>query len=388
MTKSNTTKTSPALLSALAALTLAAPAIAGSSASSGKDTLPTTPPPAEKSAYDHLWDALSIYKSDTGFINEFRIIGRYHGQYHWADGENGAEDDAWENRRMRAGIKVSMLDKTLTLNGEYQWLDLPAQFESEITDLWLEYKPKGDGLNFRVGKWQPGFGYEYGTSSREILTFERSAFVNSLGISYLPGVRIGGKHGNFTWSATGFSNDNNNEYFGEFDGGWSALVSLGYDAKSAFGIDKADFRLDYLHSDHDSIDNRLKGVDDAVSLNFQGKQGAVGFNSDVIVANTPAGDAFQLLLMPTYDITKKLQVVSRYVYANGSDTDTLSPLRRYESFVGAPKGDSYHSGYLGLNYYLYGHKLKVMGGVEYTSMSGGSSDADTLTFLTGVRLFF
>ncbi len=366
---------------------LTLPAMGGTLAPApvGKGTLP--PPPAEKSVYDNIWDAFSIYKSDTGFVNEFRIIGRYHGQYHWTDGENDQESDFWEHRRTRAGFKMLMLDKTLTLNAEYQWNDLPTALKDEMTDVFLDYKPKGDGLNFRIGKWQPHFGYEFGTTSREILTFERTAFVNSLGINFTPGVRLGGKHGDFSWSAAAFSNDSNNEYYGDFDGGWSTLISLGYNAKSAFGIDKADFRLDYFHSDHEASDNRLRGFDDAVSLNFSGKHGQAGLNTDVILADTPAGEAFQIMIMPTYDITKKLQLVTRYAFASGSEPQTLSPLRRYETFVGVPKGETYHSGYIGLNYYLHGHQLKLMTGLEYSSMSGGSSDADTLTFLTGVRMY-
>lgn len=341
---------------------------------------------SDTSAYDDIWDALSLYKSDSGFVNEFRVIGRYHGQIHLAEGEGDADSSFWEHRRMRAGFRVSMLEKELTLNAEYQWNDLPAQYDSEMTDVYLEYKPKKDGINFRIGKWQPHFGYEFGTTSREIITFERTAFVNSLGINFTPGVRVGGKHGKFSWSLAGFSNLTD-EYYGSFDGGASVLATVGYDISEVTGWDKSDLRLDYFHSDHEAGDNRLAGFDDAVSLSFQGKKGAVGLNTDVILSQGSSGDVVHLMLMPTYDITEKLQGVLRYSYSTGSESDTLRPLRRYESFLDAPRGDEYHSVYLGLNYYLYGHKLKLMTGVEYSHMDG-EKDADSFTAYSGIRMYF
>ena len=49
-------------------------------------------------------------------------------------------------------------------------------------------------------------------------------------------------------------------------------------------------------------------------------------------------------------------------------------------------GNTYASAYLGLNYYLYGHKLKLMNGIEYSNMGGG--DYDGYTFLSGLRFSF
>lgn len=54
------------------------------------------------------------------------------------------------------------------------------------------------------------------------------------------------------------------------------------------------------------------------------------------------------------------------------------------------RGDEYQAVYLGLNYYLYGHKLKLMAGTEYHNMSGGGDggDFDGWTTLVGLRMFF
>jgi len=49
-------------------------------------------------------------------------------------------------------------------------------------------------------------------------------------------------------------------------------------------------------------------------------------------------------------------------------------------------GNTYTSLYAGINYYLYGNKLKLMNGIEYSKLGGG--DYEGYTFLTGMRLSF
>jgi phosphate-selective porin OprO/OprP len=74
--------------------------------------------------------------------------------------------------------------------------------------------------------------------------------------------------------------------------------------------------------------------------------------------------------------------------ASSSDPDGLRVPSRYERLVAGDdeKGNTYTSAYLGLNYYLYGHKLKLMNGVEYSTLGGG--DYDGYTFMSGLRFSF
>jgi phosphate-selective porin OprO/OprP len=55
------------------------------------------------------------------------------------------------------------------------------------------------------------------------------------------------------------------------------------------------------------------------------------------------------------------------------------------------KGDEYQEIYAGLNYYLYGHKLKLQTGLTYSMMEDSANDGgkyDGWTWTTGVRLSF
>jgi hypothetical protein len=47
-------------------------------------------------------------------------------------------------------------------------------------------------------------------------------------------------------------------------------------------------------------------------------------------------------------------------------------------------GDLYQAGYLGLNYYIVGHRLKLMSGLEYARLGG----EDTWTGSLALRLFW
>jgi hypothetical protein len=73
--------------------------------------------------------------------------------------------------------------------------------------------------------------------------------------------------------------------------------------------------------------------------------------------------------------------------ATSDDFNDLTVPGRYETLQpGDDKGDTYVSGYLGLNYYMYGHKLKFMNGVEFSQM--GDSDYSGYTYMSGLRFSF
>ena len=119
-------------------------------------------------------------------------------------------------------------------------------------------------------------------------------------------------------------------------------------------------------------------------MSFDYKQGQIGVVTAVQYGSGDA-DAFGFYVMPSYDITKQLQVVARYQFGTSSEEDGLSAQKRYERDAGVGSGDQYQAIYGGLNYYLCEHKLKLMAGVEYADMDGSD---DALTFLTGVRIYW
>ena len=126
----------------------------------------------------------------------------------------------------------------------------------------------------------------------------------------------------------------------------------------------------------------------------------LGLYTDILGADGrgTTGDVWGIILIPSYYLTDGLQLVARYQYANG-DNDGLRLQSRYERLTAPPvgtltdggRGENYHAFYLGLNYYLYGHKLKLMAGAEYHTMDNGNDAGgkfEGITGLAGVRMFF
>src|ERR1044071_8152579 len=79
------------------------------------DKDPATPAPApakdDKSGFDELWGFDTLYKNDSNpIIQEFKLRGRYQGQYAWVDSDQGNFDD-WENRRSRLGFDAKLFEK-------------------------------------------------------------------------------------------------------------------------------------------------------------------------------------------------------------------------------------------------------------------------------------
>ena len=93
--------------------------------------------------------------------------------------------------------------------------------------------------------------------------------------------------------------------------------------------------------------------------------------------------------MPFYDFTEKLQGVIRYTLVD-SNGDNGVRYGGYESDlqIGA-KGDFYQEIYGGLNYYIYGNKMKVQAGLAYIDMEDAAHDGGEfsgLSFQTGLRI--
>lgn len=94
------------------------------------------------------------------------------------------------------------------------------------------------------------------------------------------------------------------------------------------------------------------------------------------------------MVMPTYNlIGDEVQLVFRYTYMSGDDNAIR--FARYENQVVSGRGDEYNEFYAGINWYLYGHKLKFQTGVQYAMMDDSKGDGgeyDGWQVVTGLRI--
>ena len=80
--------------------------------------------------------------------------------------------------------------------------------------------------------------------------------------------------------------------------------------------------------------------------------------------------------------------MTRYTFIRSIDPNGVR-LARYESGVVSGRGDEYHEWYLGMNWYLYGHKLKLQTGVDYAYMADRANDIGAYRgwgWTTGLRI--
>ena len=365
-------------------LLLAAVSLAGSSISyagdaaaapvSGKANLNAAVAPKEESVFDKIWATTKLYKNkDSAFIQEVSLTGRAQFEYFNVDSDQGNADD-WEVRRLRSGVKIKFFDRWL-LHAEADFdAQSPDPFYHKLTDAYLSYTAS-DALVFTVGKQSVKFGLDGGTSSKELITIDRSNLANNLWFTeeYAPGVSIGGKSGNWNYFLGGFTSDGNPE-FGDFAAGQFLLSRLGYSFADAFKADTAMLWMDYVYQQPDSGNIATRPFEHVGSINFQYEKGKWGLGTDLKAGKGygSQGDIFGFQIMPSYKITDKVQLVLRYTHMNGDDNAIR--LARYENRVVSGKGDQYDEIYAGLNWYIYGHKLKLQTGVQYAMMEDGKRD--------------
>ena len=380
----------PLLTSIAAALTLCGSIHAGSTVGPALDK-EMKQPDKEQSIFDKIWSWPTIYKNDhSDFLNEFRFVGRTQFDFYDIDSDVGADSD-WIVRRLRVGAQARMFHH-LDLHVE---VDLNPQAHGpayqRLTDAYLAWK-FSDALTLTVGKQSVKFTLDGATSSKELLTIDRSNVANNLWFptEYVSGISLNGKRGNWQYNTGFFSGGTDTKEFGNFDEGHFWLGSVGYDFGKMVGAKKALVRADYVYNDRNAESNATRSFEHIGALVFQLDEGRWGFSAEVAggLGYGTQSDVVGVTAMPWFNITDKLQVVGRYIYLSSEDPGGVR-LARYDSVMTSRRGDEYNEVYGGLNYYLYGHKLKVQTGISYVSLedsSAGNPEYHSWQWTTGLRM--
>jgi phosphate-selective porin OprO/OprP len=374
-------------------------------AASGKDVKQVTATQADNWC-DKIFGLGKLYKDDSNpFIEEFDLTGRLQVDYYHVDAEHGTPSkngkvDFFEIRRFRLGEDAWFADRHIEIKADVDTnLDTRGAtsiFYNRMTNLFANFVVN-DAFNLKVGKQEPHFGYDREVSDTLQPFFERSFFddqlFNNTGNDYVTGATVYGKMGNFGYLASAFSLNVDKE-FGQFNGGESYLGQVSYDFKSALGSDKALWVLDYMHmTGLNANSNVFNTMNNAVATYFDYKKDRFGLVGQFAYGNGIAskGDVYEILAMPTYDITDKLQAEFRYSLGLGSEPNSITMLNRQQKQVAKGTGSTLNSPYLGFNYFVCGYNLHLMAGVQYDSLTGGkgaSAGFNGWTPMVGLRLFF
>ena len=351
----------------------------------------------------NIFDHNTLYEADQRFIRSVSAHARYQGQYISQDEDiDGVSNDFedWQHRRARLGIKVKM-DHGLTFFAEANYAsflnnDGDGPFFDSFQDLWIESKQ--DGYWVRVGKQKQNFTIEDTTSSKRIKTVERSAIVNETA-----GAR--------PWGAVvGFEAFGINHAFGGWLYGAHADAPEFIDFNSNGGLsyngtyallENTNLHFDYVYADNNGGSEGTEGsaanglgpeYEHNFSLGTSSDFGKLNVIVNGIVASNRSGgggipdgnDTWGFYVLPTYALTDKLDLVSRYAYM---DEGREQRTQRYSVRAAV---ENYHTFYAGLQYKLCGDQLKVMAGYEYATgdIFQSTEDIETGSWQLAVRTYF
>lgn len=342
--------------------------------------------PPRPSTREPLHDLGLIHRGSAGtLVQELWLLGRYHGQLHRSDGDDGSHED-WENRRFRVGAQARLL-RNLTLHAQMvSGADLEP-FYNGFTELWAGWRFH-DALVLTIGQQKHRFTHDRNVSSRYINYLERSLLTNMFNADYTPAITLSGRRGPWNYYGGVFSNKtsrNMKDAFTNLDSGYSLLGSVTRDIGGAVATDTAFLSVSFVHSDATSDATNLNRFGNGLATALILTQGAASLVVEGTLGTGSAnGNAVGINVQPSYFVNRRVQLVSRYQMAGGTRPDTLTAQRRYEREAGLRTGDLYNAVYAGLNLHLAEHRIKLMSGVEYARLSG----RDAVTGSVALRMFW
>lgn len=361
-------------------------------------TLLTTTANAEKpvegaastETFRNIWSAAELVgDTDSGDLPFIKLRGRYHGQTFWVDGDGDSDHD-WENRRIRLGLDMQITDR-LEFGFDFNMArDSDDDFIENFDFISMTYTVSDDtAVSFGKLRRNP-LTFEDGTSSNSIITVERSLLSSRFFMDNVGGVYVDHQRGDWEVGAGVLSGSTEADMrLPSLDGSTMFQMNIGRPISPITEV-----RFDYLYNPGDPDNNDVEPYRHIMSLNSSTRSGRWGLITDIIYARAlpdARGDLFGIVLMPHYMLTDRLQFVGRYTWSGSNESDGIRLLNRYERRsvpAGFEFGDRHNAFYAGLNYYFYGHKLKLLSGIEYTDFDSVSGNTSIWTGKAALRFYF
>ncbi len=240
-----------------------------------------------------------------------------------------------------------------------------------FTDAYVQWN-KSTAFAMTFGKHAAPFTNEGATSSRELLTIDRSIIGQNIWFpqEYMPGVSVSGRMAPWNYRVGVYSSGAMNREFGEFSGDYFTLALVGYDFAKKLSVKEAVLTGNYLYQHPDPDNTFTRQLEHVMSMHFRLEADKWGVRTDLSNAQGYLGqsDMWAAMAMPFYNITPKLQAVARYTYMDSEAPNGIRPTG-YEARVVPGRGDEFNELYLGANYYFYGHtpegaERRAVGGHE------------------------
>jgi phosphate-selective porin OprO/OprP len=344
-----------------------------------------------ESTYDRIWKFANWYEDESApIVQRVLFSGRFQHEYAWIDADQGSVSE-WNVRRLRLGPRVTLFRRVLF----HAEVELNPQEHDPLymrfTDFYVQWT-RSSRFALTVGKQGVPFTVDGATSSKELLTIDRSNLSNNIWFpqEYMPGVSVSGRASPWIYRAGLYSAGASNREFGNFSGGPFGLGVIGYDFARSAGMKEAVVTANYLYQDADRDNTFTRQLEQVASLNLRLEDERWGLRTDVSYAAGYLGqpDLWGLMAMPFVNVTDRLQVVGRYTRLTSDGTNGVR-LATYESRLVSGRGDRYDEAYAGVNYYFYGHKLKLQSGLQFVEMDDRAADGGAFSgtaWTTGLRV--
>jgi hypothetical protein len=363
-----------------------------------------------------------VYQSaENPYLQSLQFEGRFQYKLGYVSGSDVNGDDFHQDyddyRRVRLGLKSAFLNvfdiKTsidLVDDGRPSGEELDwgySQFDEALLGLDLG-KAFGtgpfDSLKLNYGRHKFVLGHEAHASSTKLLTVERSALSNKVYESARPtGASVVAGTGPWSFTAAAYSSTEDGADNESLSGWQDGVITYGgvtYRVSKQLKIG-----ADLVWNDANAVlEDSILSYRWAGSLHAEYEEDGWGVIGDIMLGdnggtemhgNADRRDAFHgFMVMPyLWVMDKKLQWVGQYQYAGADAPEGLRINSRYGRAndggdVNGGRGDSHHSLYTGLNYYLCDHNAKIQAGVEWQKMDTPRGDFDTLTWLLALLTYF
>ncbi len=327
-----------------------------------------------------------LYKGDDNdVLQELWLLGRFHGQYYSTNSNAGGKND-YETRRFRLGGQARIFKKMAFHLQMIGGTDIDPFYDG-FSELWTQWTFSRE-LIFTIGQQKHRFTHDRNVSSRYHNYLERGMLTNMFNANYSPALTLSGNINSLDYFTGIFSNStgpNMHQAFTDLDSGYSYLATAYYNLGKVLNSDACYIYSSFIHSEVNAKATTLDRFKNGISTALILTDGASSLISQITSGvSSKDGNAVGINIEPGYFVSNEFQLVGRYQLAGSNAKDGLLPQARYEQEVNIPSGKSYQAGYLGINYYLAKHRLKLMTGVEYSLMD--SEDAWTVS--TAFRTFF
>jgi phosphate-selective porin OprO/OprP len=167
---------------------------------------------SQPSVYDKVWRFAKWYENNSNpVVQNILFTGRFQEDYAVVDADQGSHTE-WNVRRLRVGLKSKMFN-TFTLHGEVELNPQEANpVYTRLTDVYLMWS-RSEKLEATIGKHGIPFTMDGSTSSKELLTIDRSNLTNNMWFpqEYLPGVSVAGAISPWIYHAGVFSSGRANK---------------------------------------------------------------------------------------------------------------------------------------------------------------------------------